>query len=187
MCEMSKRRRPTLRSIISSFILSTIFHLYHSLYHAHPPAMTYHPLHLLPLPSHPHDPKPLPTALAIDPFSDLLWVGNSAGSTSALCSPLHLSPNVRFPAHGSTTAYPGMTRGVKAIRVTDREIWTLTEAGVGGRKRGGAPKWNVTDPAGSLRTMSANPINSHEVVAGGNGLIIANTARGDIVRRVSQT
>lgn len=32
---------------------------------------------------------------------------------------------------------------VKEIRVTDRDIWTLTDGGVGGRKRGGAVKWSV--------------------------------------------
>jgi hypothetical protein len=32
---------------------------------------------------------------------------------------------------------------VKEIRVTDRDVWTLTDGGVGGRKRGGAVKWSV--------------------------------------------
>lgn len=149
----------------------------------------YNPLHLLPLPPTPTDPKPLPTALTIDPFADLLWVGTSSGHTSALCSPLHLTPNVRYPAHGShTNAFltGGMGRGVKAIRVTDREVWTLTEGGIGGRKRGGAVKWSVSDPTRGLRSMSPNPTNSHEVLGGGvNGLMVANTTSGDIVRRVS--
>lgn len=149
---------------------------------------TYNPLHLIPLPPHPTDPKPIPTAVTIDPFSDLLWVGTSTGTVSALCSPLLLTPNVRFPAHGSQPNVflgGGMTRGVSKIRVTDREVWTLTEGGISGRKRGGAAKWTVSDPTRGLRSMSPNPINSHEVLVGGlNGLIVANTISGDTVRRV---
>lgn len=153
---------------------------------------TYNPLHLLPIPPQPTDPKPLPTALTVDPFSDLLWVGTSTGSTSALCSPSHLTPNVRFPAHRARDLNPGMFMGgigpqtVKSIRVTDREVWTLTEGGIGGRKRGGMVKWSVTEPLRGLKTMAANPTNSHEVLAGGNnGVIVANTSRGEITRRVS--
>jgi PAB-dependent poly(A)-specific ribonuclease subunit 2 len=75
---------------------------------------------------------------------------------------------------------------VKSIRVTDREVWTLTEGGIGGRKRGGMVKWSVTEPLRGLKTMAANPTNSHEVLAGGNnGVIVANTSRGEITRRVS--
>ena len=145
---------------------------------------TYNPLNIFPLPLHPTDPKPIPTSLSIDPFADLLWIGTSSGHVSALCSPLHLSPNVRFPAHDVKSAF-GTSRSVKAIRVTDREVWTMTEGGVGGRKRGGAPKWSVSDPTRGLRSMSPNPVNSHEVVTGGlNGLTLANTSRGDTVRRV---
>ncbi len=149
----------------------------------------YNPLHLLPLPPHAFDSKPLTSALTVDPFSDLLWVGTSSGSVSALCSPLSLSRNVHFPAHGSTApAYgPGTSRAVKEIRVTDREVWTLSEGGVGGRRRGGAPKWTVSDPTRSLRSMTPNPTNSHEVLAGGTGqMVLVNTARGEVVRRVSR-
>jgi len=33
--------------------------------------------------------------------------------------------------------------------------------------------------------MAPNPINSNEVIGGGNGLLLANTSTGQIVRRVS--
>ena len=147
----------------------------------------YNPLHLLPLPPHALDPKPFPTALTVDPFSDLLWLGTSSGSTSALCSPLSLSRNVHFPAHDAKPLgyTAGTSRGVKEIRVTDREVWTLTEGGIGGRRRGGAPKWKISDPTRSLRSMTPNPTNSHEVLAGGTGhMILVNTAREEVVRQV---
>ena len=148
---------------------------------------TFNPLHLVPLPPQVLDPKPFPTALTVDPYSDLLWVGTSSGSVSALCSPLSLHRNVHFPAHSSHVhGYaPGTGRGVKEIRVTDRDVWTLTEGGIGGRRRGGAPRWNVGDPSRSLRSMTPNPTNSHEVLAGGTGqMMVVNTARGEVVRRV---
>jgi PAB-dependent poly(A)-specific ribonuclease subunit 2 len=150
---------------------------------------TYAPLQLLQLPPTVLDANPIPTALTIDPFSDLIWVGSSSGLVSALCSPASLTRNVQFPAHGAQAVggYMGhaSSMAVKEIRVTDRDVWTLTDGGVGGRKRGGAVKWSVSDPTRSLASMTPNPANSNEVVAGGNGLMLANTSTGQIVRRVS--
>ena len=41
------------------------------------------------------------------------------------------------------------------------------------------------DKLRSLNTMAPNPVNSHEVVAGGTGqMVLANTSRGEIVRSV---
>jgi PAB-dependent poly(A)-specific ribonuclease subunit 2 len=42
-----------------------------------------------------------------------------------------------------------------------------------------------SDPTRSLASMAPNPANSNEVVAGGTGLMLANTSTGQIVRRVS--
>ncbi|WRT65143.1 uncharacterized protein IL334_002085 [Kwoniella shivajii] len=160
---------------------------------------SYQPLHLLPLPPLSIDPKPIPTSISIDPFSDSIWIGTSSGTVTALCTPLSLTRNVQFPAHGSksATGYLNPTTGmgmgmgsmaVREIRVTDRDVWTLTEGGVGGRKRGGAAKWTVSDPTRSLRTMTPNPTNSHELLAGGTGqLILANSSRGEIVRRIEHS
>jgi PAB-dependent poly(A)-specific ribonuclease subunit 2 len=36
-----------------------------------------------------------------------------------------------------------VSMAVKEIRVTNRDVWTLTDGGLGGRKRGGAAKWSV--------------------------------------------
>nr|XP_018265891.1 PAB-dependent poly(A)-specific ribonuclease subunit PAN2 [Kwoniella dejecticola CBS 10117]OBR88049.1 PAB-dependent poly(A)-specific ribonuclease subunit PAN2 [Kwoniella dejecticola CBS 10117] len=162
--------------------------------------MTYNPLHLLPLPPQSIDPKPVPTTIEFDSFSDTLWLGTSSGTVTALCTPLSLTRNVQFPAHGARSNLPsangfmggallgmgmGMNMGVKEIRITDRDVWTLAEGGIGGRMRGGRAKWTVSDPTRSLRTMTPNPTNSHEVLAGGNGqMILANTSRGEIVRRI---
>nr|ODO00889.1 PAB-dependent poly(A)-specific ribonuclease subunit PAN2 [Cryptococcus depauperatus CBS 7855] len=150
--------------------------------------MNYNPLYLLSIPPTPLDAKPYPTALSVDPFSNVLWVGSSSGLVSALCSPLALTRNVQFPAHGYKSAGAFGQQGsaaVRELRVTDRDVWTLTEGGVGGRRRGGMTKWTVSDPIRSLRTMSPNPTNSHELLAGGTGsLLLANTARGEVIRRI---
>ncbi|KAL0243535.1 PAB-dependent poly(A)-specific ribonuclease subunit PAN2 [Cryptococcus tetragattii IND107] len=154
--------------------------------------MNYNPLHLLALPPTALDPKPIPTSLTLDPFSDVLWVGTSCGIVSALCSPLTLTRNVHFPAHGCKAGGGGFSQqgvsAVREVRVTDRDVWTLTEGGIGGRKRGGAPKWTVSDVTRSLRTMSPNPTNSHELITGGAGsLLLANTARGEVVRSIENS
>jgi len=113
---------------------------------------TYNPLSLFPLPPQVSDANPVPSVLAVDGFADMLWVGSAGGLVSAFASPLTLTRNVQFPAHGhnppGTRDYaqnlPGMHGGVRQIRVTDREVWTLTEGGIAGRKRGGAPRWSVS-------------------------------------------
>ena len=43
-----------------------------------------------------------------------------------------------------------------------------------------------SDPTRSLASMSPNPSNSNEIIAGGNGLMLANMSTGQIVRRVSR-
>ncbi|EKC98272.1 hypothetical protein A1Q2_07286 [Trichosporon asahii var. asahii CBS 8904] len=152
---------------------------------------SYNPLSLFPLPPQISDPKPVPSALAVDAFSDMLWVGSSGGIVSAFVNPLTLTRNVQFPAHGGSAAsgkkftgnMHGLQSGVRQIRLTDREIWTLTDGGMSGRKRGGAPRWSVSDPTRSLRAMAPSPTNSHEVLAGGTGqMILVNNSRGEIVR-----
>ncbi|BEJ17494.1 hypothetical protein CspHIS471_0608950 [Cutaneotrichosporon sp. HIS471] len=151
--------------------------------------MAYNPLSLFPLPLQAADPKPVPSALAVDGYADMLWVGSAGGLVSAFASPLTLTRNVQFPAHGASKTrefvpMPGIHAGVLQIRVTDREVWTLAEGGISGRKRGGAPRWSVTDVTRSLRAMTPAPTNSHEVLAGGAGqMLLINNARGDIVRR----
>lgn len=153
--------------------------------------MNYNPLSLFPLPPQVRDPKPTPSALAIDGYADILWVGSAGGLVSAFASPLTLTRNVQFPALGVDTreysSMPGLTGGVRQIRLSDREVWTLAEGGVAGRKRGGAPRWSVADPSRSLRAMTPSPTNSHEVLAGGTGqMMLINTARGDVVRKVGR-
>jgi PAB-dependent poly(A)-specific ribonuclease subunit 2 len=113
--------------------------------------MAYNPLSLFPLPPQVSDAKPVPSVLAVDGFADMLWVGSAGGLVSAFASPLTLTRNVQFPAHGHSPpgardfqSIPGMHGGVRQIRVTDREVWTLTEGGIAGRKRGGAPRWCVS-------------------------------------------
>ncbi|KAL1408168.1 poly(A)-specific ribonuclease [Vanrija albida] len=147
---------------------------------------TYNPLSLFPLPPQASDPKPVPAVLAVDSFSDMLWVGSSNGLVSAFASPLTLTRNVQFPATGgggSRDFLPNL-HSVRKIRVSDREVWSLTDGGMSGRRRGGAPRWSVTDPNRTLRAMTPSPTNSHEVLAGGTGqMMLVNNSRGEIVRR----
>jgi len=46
---------------------------------------------------------------------------------------------------------------------------------------------SLSDPLFALRTFDSNPINSHEIVAGGTGarLTIVNTSQGKVVKHVS--
>jgi PAB-dependent poly(A)-specific ribonuclease subunit 2 len=114
-------------------------------------APTYTPLQLIPpLPPSPYDPAPYPTVLCFDPYADLLHVGSSAGLVSDFCSPLALSRHATYAAHGSKGfgTYSTMRIGygvgqVKDLQVTDKEVWSLTEGGLAGARRGGLVKWTV--------------------------------------------
>jgi hypothetical protein len=72
------------------------------------------------------------------------------------------------------------------------EVWhdgVLRELDLGVDSRGSAflPFLPVdSDPQRGLKTFTSNPVNSHELVAGGKGMqmMLVNTARGEIVTRV---
>ncbi|KAJ9099926.1 hypothetical protein QFC21_003931 [Naganishia friedmannii] len=151
---------------------------------------TYTPLQLIPpLPPTPYDPVPFPTTLAFDPYADLLDVGTSAGTVVTYSSPLSLTQHVTYPAHGAKnfSNFMGFEVGeVREIMMTEREVCSLTPGGVGGRTRGGIARWSATDPQRGLKTFTSNPVNSHELVAGGKGMqmMLVNTARGEIVTRL---
>ncbi len=159
--------------------------------------------------------NPYPTVLTFDTYSDLLHIGSSTGTVTCLSSPLGLDRYVYYPAHGAlgfgpfSSSHLGAPAGVQAIRVTEKEVRTLTEGGLSARRRNGVGKWKIewvdrsgghwrweqisscsfsrSDPTHGLRTFATNPTNSHEVIAGGAGgqLMLINTSRGEVVRSVS--
>jgi hypothetical protein len=51
----------------------------------------------------------------------------------------------------------------------------------------GSPS-TCSDPLFALRTFDSNPLNSHEIVAGGTGarLTIVNTSQGKVAKNVSR-
>lgn len=155
---------------------------------------TYQPHHLLPpLPppasnsaSNNHHPSH-PTALLFDPYADLLWQASSSGHVQSFHSPHAFARNVAFPAAGVLQARAG-GGGVREMWIGEREVVTLGERGLGGRKRGGAVKWTVSEGATSLSTMCLSPTNTSELIAGGSQpkLLIVNTQTGSLVRQVSR-
>ena len=178
--------------------------------------MVYTPLQLVPpAPASPYDPAPYPTALSFDPYADLLLVGSSSGTVTSYCSPATLERHAVYSAHGSkgfgtySTMRMGFGTGeVTQLKVVDKEIWSLTEGGLAGARRGGLVRWTVryvivillgrsislnrtktycSDPLFALRTFDSNPLNSHEIVAGGTGarLTIVNTSQGKVAKNVS--
>lgn len=166
--------------------------------------ITYTPLQLIPPvvpPITPFDPTPivapLPSTIAFDPYSDVLYVGDSSGLLSSFCSPLNLSRHATYPVHGSkkshlktrsrtTALYDAQRFGVRDIKVTEKQVWSLSDGGLGGRRRGGAALWKIDADVG-LRTLTTNPTNSHEVLAGGIAeLLLVNTSRGEVVKRFDQ-
>lgn len=109
---------------------------------------SYTPLQLIPpLPPAPYDPVPIPTTLAFDPYADLVNIGTSAGTVVSYSSPLSLTRHVTYPAHGakSFSNFMGFEVGeVREMMMTEREVWSLTPGGAGGRTRGGMARWSAT-------------------------------------------
>jgi hypothetical protein len=123
-------------------------------------AMGYTPLQVVPpVAATPFDPAPYPTALSFDPYADLLLVGSSSGTVTSYCNPISLERHAVYCAHGSkgfgtySTMRMGFGTGeVRQLRVVDKEIWSLTEGGLAGAKRGGLVRWTVRYVAVNPRT-----------------------------------
>ncbi len=107
---------------------------------------------LSPFPHAAYGPPPHATALAFDPYADLLHLGSSTGSVSSLAHPAALARYVVYPAHGALGSGPFGTQGmglgmgagpVHAIRAVDKEVRVLTEGGVGARLRNGQARWTI--------------------------------------------
>jgi hypothetical protein len=113
--------------------------------------MGYTPLQVIPpAAATPFDPAPYPTALSFDPYADLLLVGSSSGTVTSYCSAVSLERHAVYCAHGSkgfgtySTMRMGFGAGeVRQLKVVDKEIWSLTEGGLAGAKRGGLVRWTV--------------------------------------------
>ncbi|TIC65270.1 hypothetical protein E3Q02_02279 [Wallemia mellicola] len=116
------------------------------------------------------------TSLSFDPYSELLWSGNSHGQ---VCS-LYGLDGERYTSYMAHRNSP-----VKELCLDDRGIVTLGLNGVKGTKRSAIGKWMVEEPRSSLEAMSMSP-GSSEVVAGGNqlDLLVLNTNSGSLVRKI---
>lgn len=120
--------------------------------------MSFQPYQLIPpLGPSPWDPTPYPTALAFDPYADLLFVGTSAGTVVDFCGATDLVRHATYTAHGSkgfgtySTAGMGYAGEVKQLDVAEKEVWSLTEGGIAGVKRGGLVKWTARCELWSIR------------------------------------
>ncbi|TIB23248.1 hypothetical protein E3P77_01775 [Wallemia ichthyophaga] len=127
------------------------------------------------LPGYTTIPSPI-TSLSFDPYTELIWSGNSHGQVCSLYG-LDGERYTSFSAHRNSP--------VKELCLDDRGIVTLGANGVKGTKRSAIGKWMVQEPRSSLEAMSMSP-GSSEVVAGGNqlDLLVLNTNSGSLVRKI---
>lgn len=126
--------------------------------------MGYTPLQVIPpAAATPFDPAPYPTAVSFDPYADLLLVGSSSGTVTSYCSPATLERHAVYCAHGSkgfgtySTMRMGFGTGeVAQLKVVEKEIWSLTEGGLAGARRGGLIRWNVRYITYPYRALSVS-------------------------------
>jgi PAB-dependent poly(A)-specific ribonuclease subunit 2 len=135
--------------------------------------MGYTPLQVIPpAAATPFDPVPYPTALSFDPYADLLLVGSSSGTVTSYCSAVSLERHAVYCAHGSkgfgtySTMRMGFGAGeVRQLKVVDKEIWSLTEGGLAGAKRGGLVRWTVRYVVVDSLMYHGHPVTHSRLVA----------------------
>lgn len=151
-------------------------------------------------PGAPMGPPPAVTALAFDPYSELLWHGTSYGTVASLYSP-QLQRYTSYAAHGVPTR-PSPTKGILA---DERHIYSIGDHAIKCSQRRGLAKWTTLThdfgtSAMSLVSMCASPLAaSSDLIAAGvsqsaatggdidhdNDLIVAvNNSTGAMVRSV---
>ncbi|KAJ9474966.1 PAN2-PAN3 deadenylation complex catalytic subunit PAN2 [Pseudozyma hubeiensis] len=131
-------------------------------------------------PNGPMGMPPAVTALAFDPYSELLWQGTSFGTVSSLYSS-QLSRYTSYAAHG----LPTRPSPAKAILADERHIFSLGDNGIKCSQRRGLAKWTtLTHDFGTnamnLVSMCASPLAaSSDIVAAGLSQSAANTGEID--------
>nr|CDI55095.1 related to PAN2-component of Pab1p-stimulated poly(A) ribonuclease [Melanopsichium pennsylvanicum 4] len=131
----------------------------------------------------PNGPMGLPpaiTALAFDPYSELLWQGTSFGTISSLYSP-QLSRYTSYAAHG----VPSRPSPAKGIMADERHIYSIGDNGIKCSQRRGLAKWTATTQdtgtdAMNFVSMCASPLAaSSDIIAAGLSHSAANTGEID--------
>ncbi|CBQ69014.1 related to PAN2-component of Pab1p-stimulated poly(A) ribonuclease [Sporisorium reilianum SRZ2] len=123
---------------------------------------------------------PAVTALAFDPYSELLWQGTSFGTVSSLYSS-QLSRYTSYAAHGLPTR-PSPAKGILA---DERHIFSVGDNGIKCSHRRGLAKWttlthDIGTNAMNLVSMCASPLAaSSDLVAAGLSQSAANTGEID--------
>ncbi|CDR99940.1 hypothetical protein [Sporisorium scitamineum] len=123
---------------------------------------------------------PAVTALAFDPYSELLWQGTSFGTVSSLYSS-QLSRYTSYAAHGLPTR-PSPAKGILA---DERHIFSIGDNGIKCSQRRGLAKWttlthDIGTNAMNLVSMCASPLAaSSDLVAAGLSQSAANTGEID--------
>lgn len=105
--------------------------------------------------------SPAVTAMRVDPYKDLVWVGDSTGLVSSFVVP-YLRPYTAFPAHSAP---------IKAIEVSDKYIHSLSDEGVRVHRRSGQLRSYDSTAQGNVMLLfdnellvgNGNRINRHTV------------------------
>lgn len=92
--------------------------------------------------------SPAITTMRLDPFKDLVWVGDSTGRISSYVLP-HLRPYTAFPGHSSA---------IKAIEVSDKYVHSLSQEGVRVHRRTGQLKSHDPTAQGNVMLLFENDL-----------------------------
>lgn len=125
------------------------------------------------------------TAMAFDPFQELLWTGDERGRIAALYS-TNLQPYTSFIAHkdGGGAGFGG----VRQMIVNERGVLSLGRTSVRLASRRGVVCWNLPEAEFiDLKAMTMSHGNQDIVVAGNQRrMLMVNLNRGSVTRRVGQ-
>ncbi|RIA93213.1 ubiquitin carboxyl-terminal hydrolase-domain-containing protein [Glomus cerebriforme] len=117
------------------------------------------------------------SAIAFDPYQELLWTGNEKGRVAS-----HYSSGLH-----RYTSFRAHLNPVRQILVSDRGVITLSSDSVKMNNRRGLVRWTLSnEDTSDLHCMSYTTMPNSEILAAGkqHNMLVINVARGIVVKKV---
>ncbi|CAG8530129.1 26363_t:CDS:10, partial [Racocetra persica] len=117
------------------------------------------------------------TAIAFDPYQELLWTGNDKGRVIS-----HFGDGLQ-----RYTSFRSHLSQVRQLLVSDKGVISLSPDSIRMTNRRGLVRWTMSnEDTSNLHCMAYTTIPNSEILAAGkqNNLLVINVARGSVVKKV---
>ncbi|CAG8580781.1 604_t:CDS:10 [Cetraspora pellucida] len=117
------------------------------------------------------------TAIAFDPYQELLWTGNDKGRVIS-----HFGDGLQ-----RYTSFRSHLSQVRQLLVSDKGVISLSPDSIRMTNRRGLVRWTMSnEDTSNLHCMAYTTIPNSEILAAGkqNNMLVINVARGSVVKKV---